>query len=45
MAATPDKVTVGDLIDLLIDDYEFRKLRSISVVKWRADAHLRPAFG
>jgi integrase len=45
LAATPEKVTVGDLIDLLVDDYEFRKLRSLSVVKWRADVHLRPAFG
>jgi hypothetical protein len=35
-----DHVTVGDLIDLVIEDYEFRKLRSSAVVEWRARAHL-----
>jgi integrase len=40
-----EKVTVGDLIDLVIEDYEFRKLRSTPVVKWRAEANLRKAVG
>jgi len=41
----PEKICVGDLIDLVIEDYEFRRLRSAAVVKWRAEAHLRKAFG
>jgi integrase len=36
-----DQITVGDLIDLVIEDYKFRKLRSVSVVEWRAEAHLK----
>jgi hypothetical protein len=28
-----------------MDDCRFRKLRSLAVVEWRANAHLRPAFG
>jgi integrase len=35
-----DQATIGDLIDLVIEDYKFRKLRSVSVVEWRANAHL-----
>ena len=38
-------VTVGELIDLVIEDYRFRKLRSIDDITWRADKNLRPAIG
>jgi integrase len=34
-----DQVTIGALIDLVIEDYKFRKLRSLSVVEWRTKAH------
>lgn len=42
---TPEKATMGDLIDLVIEDYEFRGLRSVATVKWRAEANLRPVIG
>jgi integrase len=34
------KVTIGNLIDLVVEDYRFRKLRSLAIVEWRAKAHL-----
>jgi integrase len=37
-----EQTTIGNLIDLVIEDYRFRKLRSASVVEWRANAHLEP---
>lgn len=36
-----EQVTVGALIDLVVDDHKFRKLRSSAVVEWRAKAHLK----
>jgi integrase len=34
------KATIGNLIDLVVEDYRFRKLRSLATVEWRAKAHL-----
>jgi integrase len=31
---------MGALIDLVVEDYKFRKLRSLAVMGWRAGAHL-----
>lgn len=41
----PKKVTVGDLIDLVAEDYRITGKRSIKDLEWRADKHLRPRFG
>ncbi len=35
-----EQVGIGRLIDLVIEDYRFRRLRSLNVVEWRAGAHL-----
>jgi integrase len=35
-----EQVTLGALIDLVVEDYKFRKLRSTAVVEWRTKAHL-----
>lgn len=35
-----EQATLGVLIDLVLEDYKFRKLRSAPVVEWRAKAHL-----
>jgi integrase len=35
-----EQVGIGHLIDLVIEDYRFRRLRSLNVVEWRAGAHL-----
>jgi hypothetical protein len=40
-----EKTTIGDLIDLVVEDYRFRKLRSLGEVIWRADKNLRPLIG
>jgi integrase len=40
-----ERVTVGNLIDLVVEDYEFRRLRSLDNVKWKAESHVRPALG
>jgi integrase len=40
-----ERVTIGELIDLVVEDYRFRKLRSVDEVTWRADKNLRPAMG
>jgi integrase len=40
-----EKTTIGDLIDLVVEDYRFRKLRSLDEVIWRADKNLRPLIG
>ena len=39
------KVTINDLIDLVVEDYRFRKLRSFDEVVWKADKNVRPAIG
>lgn len=44
-ASQPDRVTLGQLLDLLIEDYKFRGRKSVYDTKLRVDAHLRPFFG
>ena len=39
------KATINDLIDLVVEDYRFRKLRSLDQLTWRADKNIRPAIG
>lgn len=41
----PGKVTVSDLVDLVIEDYEFRRLASSKEAGWIAAAHLKPLLG
>jgi integrase len=39
---TPERVRIGRLIDLVIEDYEDNGRRNLRDVKWRAERHLRP---
>src|SRR5579862_7178748 len=41
----PERVRVGQLLDLVANDYDFRKRKSAYDTKLRIDAHLRPFFG
>lgn len=41
----PTKVTVGDLLTLLVVDYRTRGLRDLKNVERRVELHLRPALG
>jgi integrase len=38
-------VTISQLCDLVIEDYKFRKLRSLKDVEWRTEKHLRVLIG
>jgi integrase len=40
-----ERVTIDELVDLVIEDYRFRKLRSSDEVEWRADRNVRPSMG
>jgi len=40
-----ERITIGDLCDLVLDDYEHAKRRNLRDVKWRADKNVRPALG
>jgi integrase len=42
---TPEKATIADLCGLVLADYRLRKLRDLSTVKWRYEAHIQPAIG
>ncbi len=42
---TPDKATIADLCALVMADYRVRKLRDANIVKWRYEAHIKPAIG
>lgn len=42
---TPERATVDDLCALVVADYRLRKLRDAENVKWRIDAHIKPAIG
>jgi integrase len=42
---SPTKVTVADLCDLVVQDYQIRKLRSLKHVIWRIERHIKPALG
>lgn len=39
------KLTVGDLLDLVAEDYRITGKRSVADLQWRTDKHLRPRFG
>lgn len=41
----PEKATVADLCALVLADYKLRKLRDAATVKWRYEAHVKPALG
>jgi len=41
----PDRVTMGQLFDLLLEDYRFKNRKSTYDTELRVDAHLRPFFG
>ena len=40
-----ERVTLSQLFDLLIQDYELHERRSIDPVRWRIKKHLEPALG
>lgn len=40
----PGKVTVGNLIDLVVEDYRITGKRSLADVEWRSNKHLHPRF-
>ena len=40
-----DRVVVNQLLDLVIEDYETNKFRSLADTKQRIEKHLRPFFG
>lgn len=40
----PDRVLVGQLLDLLVDDYKLERRRSTDDMEKRVDKHLRPFF-
>ena len=42
---TPERATIDDLCALVLADYKLRKLRDTANVKWRVDAHIKPAIG
>lgn len=42
---TPERATIDDLCSLVLSDYRLRKLRDIANVKWRIEAHIKPAIG
>jgi integrase len=41
----PDKVTIGDLADLVIDDYKHYERRSTDDVEYRTKLHIKPLLG
>ena len=41
----PGRVTIGNLLELLIDDYRENERRSLDTTKLRIEAHVRPFFG
>ena len=41
----PDRVRIGQLLDLVIKNYEYRNRKSLYDTKLRIEAHLRPFFG
>src|SRR5262249_39424654 len=42
---TLDKATIADLCGLVLADYRLRKLRDLSTVQWRYQAHVKPILG
>lgn len=41
----PERVTIGELLGLLIKDYSDEKKRTLYDLKGRVEKHLRPRFG
>jgi integrase len=41
----PERATINDLCALVLADYRLRKLRDAEILKWRIDAHIKPAVG
>jgi integrase len=41
----PEKTTIADLADLVIQDYEHARRRSLAMVKYRIKLHIRPELG
>jgi integrase len=41
----PERVRLGQLLDLLLEDYEYKGRKSVYDTKLRVNAHLRPFFG
>jgi integrase len=41
----PERVTIAELCQLVIEDYAHAKKRDIANVKWRVDKHLEPMIG
>jgi len=42
---TPERATIADLCALVLADYDLRKLRDAEPVRWRTNAHIKPALG
>lgn len=42
---TPGRVTVGDLVRLVVEDYKFNDKRSVDEVEWRAEKNILPELG
>lgn len=41
----PEKATIADLCELVMEDYRLRKLRDYKHTEWRYLAHVKPALG
>ena len=41
----PSKATIADLCDLVVQDYQIRRLRDLAGVQWRLNAHVLPHVG
>jgi integrase len=40
-----DRATINDICGLVLADYRTRNLRDLTTVKWRYEAHVKPALG
>jgi integrase len=40
-----ERVTIGELCQLVLDDYEYRKLRDYQILKWRFEKHIKRSIG
>jgi len=43
--ALPGDTTINDLLDLVVGDYRFRKLRSLPDLIWKSGKNVRPVLG
>src|ERR1051326_6755722 len=44
LGLTPEKLTVWNLCELVIEDYEINSKRALKDLRWRSEKHLKPAF-